>query len=118
MSTIVEGIVIGSVGGAFAGLAVYWSQYVHKKVVDSRERKRIRGWLQKNAAKEPDNQFHSTRMIASWCNLTEDRVRYLCSIDEDILLSTGHEKEMWSIHLREPPKRKSYYEDHDIEFSG
>ena len=42
-------------------------------------------------------QWRSTRTIASYCNVTEDRVRYICSIDERIGLSTGEKEDLWGI---------------------
>ena len=43
-------------------------------------------------------QWRSTRTIASYCNVTEDRVRYICSIDERIGLSTGEKEDLWGIN--------------------
>lgn len=42
-------------------------------------------------------QWRSTRTIASYCNVTEDRVRYICSIDKRICLSTGEKEDLWGI---------------------
>lgn len=41
--------------------------------------------------------WRSTRTIASYNNLTEDRVRYICSSDERIVLSTGEKEDRWGI---------------------
>jgi len=41
--------------------------------------------------------WRSTRAIASYNNLTEDRVRYICSSDERIVLSTGEKEDRWGI---------------------
>ena len=43
-----------------------------------------------------EHQYRSTRTIASHNNLTMDRVRFLCSHDERIHLSTGEEEDMWN----------------------
>ncbi len=72
---VLEGIIIGAVGGAFAGAAVYGIQYLHSKVVLWIESQRVYKWLSKNTTMEPGRNFRSTRAIASWNNLTEDRVR-------------------------------------------
>ena len=111
MPTISDGIIIGGAGGAIAGITVWIIQYVHTKVVEKNEKKRVYKWLLKNTSKELGNQFRSTRAIASWNNLTEDRVRYICSIDERIYLSTGSNEGLWSIHERTQP---SVYENRGI----
>ena len=43
-------------------------------------------------------KWRSTRTIASYNNLTEDRVRYICSSDERIVLSTGEKEDRWGIN--------------------
>ena len=42
-------------------------------------------------------QWRSTRTIASYCNVTEDRARDICSIDKRICLSTGEKEDLWGI---------------------
>jgi len=113
MTTVLDGIVIGGAGGAIAGLTVWLVQYVHDKVTQKIESNRIYEWLQANTSSEPDegDQFKSTRAIASWNNLTENRVRNICSIDERIFLSTGPKEDMWGIHERVP---RSVYEKRGI----
>lgn len=98
--TVTDGIVIGGAGGAIAGLTVYIVQYLHNKVTDSIESRRIFNWLKKNTSDEPGKKFRSTRAIASWNNLTEDRVRHLCSTHEGIFLSTGQREDLWSLYAR------------------
>ena len=96
-----DGIVIGGAGGAIAGIMVYVIQYAHQKIVDCLDSKRIRTWLGKNFPVEKGCKYRSTRAIASYNNLTEDRVRYLCSHDDKMHLSTGENEDLWSIHPRE-----------------
>lgn len=91
-SNIWEGIVIGASGGAIAGLTVYIVQYLHEKVRDAYEMRRVIAWLKENSI---GGKWRSTRAIASWTNLTEDRVRYLCSKSEEIKLSTGEKEGLW-----------------------
>jgi hypothetical protein len=100
MSTdsIVEGIIIGAVGGAAAGLTVPFVQYLHEKVVVCREKKRVYEWLHKNTEDSVGKRHRSTRTIASYTNLTEDRVRYICSIHQAIYLSTGEKPDFWGIY--------------------
>ncbi|HAW53380.1 MAG TPA: hypothetical protein DCX54_13805 [Flavobacteriales bacterium] len=101
MATINEGIVIGGAGGAIAGITVWLVQYLHGKTNDFVDGKRIYKWLQKHTSDEPGKQFRSTRAIASWNNITEDRAKYLCSINDKIFMSTGANEDMWGIHTRE-----------------
>ena len=56
---------------------------------------------------ENGEQFLSTRTIASWTNLTEDRVRYVCSIHHSIFLSTEGREDMWGF---EHTPRSAYEE--------
>ena len=111
MTTVLDGIVIGGAGGAIAGLTVWLVQYAHNKVTVIIESNRIYKWLKENTTDEPGEQFRSTRTIASWNNLTEDRVRHICSIDKRIFLSTGDKENMWGIYERVP---RSVYEKRGI----
>ena len=107
MATIIDGIVIGGAGGAIAGLTVWLIQYTRDKVAQRIESNRVYRWLKENTTDEPGQQFRSTQAIASWNNLTEDRVRYICSLDERIFLSTGEKEDMWGVYERIP---RSVYE--------
>ena len=106
-----NGIIIGATGGAIAGLTVWFVQYTHMKTIECREKKRVYEWLKANTDNKPGEQFRSTRAIASWSNLTEDRVRYICSIHEKIFLSTGEKEDMWGIFEHIP---RSVYEKRGI----
>ena len=108
MPTILDGIVIGGAGGAIAGLTVWLVQYAHEKVAKKIESNRVYKWLKENTTDEPGEQFRLTRAIASWNNLTEDRVRHVCSVDKRIFLSAGEKEDMWGIYGRSP---RSVYED-------
>lgn len=111
MTTVLDGIIIGGAGGAIAGITVWLVQYVHNKVTTIIENNRIYKWLKENTTDKPGEQFRSTRTIASWNNLTEDRVRYICSIDKRIFLSTGDKENMWGIYERVP---RSVYENRGL----
>lgn len=87
-----EGIVVGASGGAIAGLTVYGVQYLHEKIRDACEMRRVNNWLKENSI---GGKWRSTRAIASWTNLTEDRVQYLCSKSEEVKLSTGENEGLW-----------------------
>lgn len=99
------GIIIGGAGGAIAGLTVYVVQHAHQIVVDRRDARRIHRWLRENSPIEEGRRYRSTRAIASYNNLTEDRVRFLCSQSREIHLSTGEKEDLWSIHPRDAQHR-------------
>ncbi len=44
-------------------------------------------------------------MISSYCNVTQDRVRYLCSRDKRIYLSIDKKEAHWSIYIRSRNER-------------
>lgn len=92
-SNVWEGVVIGASGGSIAGVTVYVIQYLHQKLRDSLEMRRINKWLKENST---GGRWRSTRAIASWTNLPEDRVQYLCSKDKQIKLSTGENEGLWA----------------------
>lgn len=93
---IIDGIMIGGVGGAVAGLTVWGVQLAREKCIERKHKKRVYGWLKAHTNREGP-QFRSTRAIASHNDLTEDRIRYICSIDDRIHLSTGPEKDKWGL---------------------
>lgn len=100
-ASIWDGIAIGGAGGAIAGITVYIIQWAHQGFVDYRDTRRILQWLEENSPIGEGRKYRSTRAIASYDNLTEDRVRFLCSHSEKIHLSTGEKEDLWSIHPRE-----------------
>jgi hypothetical protein len=111
MTSITDGIVIGAAGGSIAGITVWLVQYIHDKVTQKVESSRVYSWLKKNTSNEPGDQFRSSRAIASWNNLTQERVRYICSVDKRIFLSTGEKDDMWGIYEHVP---RSIYEKRGI----
>jgi len=111
MVRVWDGIIIGGAGGSIAGLTVWIVKYAHTKSIEMLEKQRVYEWLKANTSNEPGEQFRSTRAIASWNNLTEDRVRYVCSIHNKIFLSTGEKEDMWGIYERTP---RSIYEKQGI----
>ena len=96
MPSVIDGIVIGGAGGAIAGITVWLVHYTHDKAVELIHKKRVYGWLLENSDKD---SYRTTRVIASHNNLTEDRVRYICSIDARTRRSTG-EEEVWRLRER------------------
>jgi hypothetical protein len=94
--TIRDGIIIGSLGGFFAGIAINVTNLLAEKYIECRDKKRIFNWLYEET-KNKSEKWRSTRAIQSYNNLTEDRVRYICSIHKKIALSTGKNEDMWGI---------------------
>lgn len=93
---IQTGIIIGAAGGAVAGLILWLVGRLNEYEIEYREKQRVYKWLDK--ATEPTGQkiWRKTRAIASYNNLTEDRVRYICSRHPKIVLSSKDE-EVWGI---------------------
>ena len=94
--TIWDGIIVGSAGGAIAGLAVWGINLLIEIINEKRHKKRIYDWLYK-VTKQKDEKWRTTRAISSYNNLTEDRVRYICSVHEKIVLSIGPQEDRWGI---------------------
>ena len=84
--TVWNGIIIGGVGGAIAGAVVWLINFLTEQITESRHKKRIYNYLY-DKTKKDSIKWRSNREIASYNNLTEDRVRYICSIHERIVLS-------------------------------
>ena len=93
-----DGIIIGGFGGAIAGISVWLTQLLQAWVMTRRDRRRVHNWLCEEAKKRGAKPFRSTRAIASWNNLTQDRVRYVCSVDKRIFPSTGDVEDMWGLN--------------------
>ena len=64
---------------------------------DALEKQRVYGWLQEVTISENAlMNWRSTRAIASYNNLTHDRVRDLCNYHDEIV-QHHTEKELWGI---------------------
>lgn len=100
MNEILNGIIVGGVGGAAAGIMLAVISWVSTKCLERADKTRIYNWLKAHTSDESGKQYRSTRAIASWTNLTEDRVRYICSIHNLIYLSTGEKEDMWGLSVR------------------
>lgn len=61
-----------------------------------REERRVYKWLDTVTSSADAKKWRATRAIASYTNLPEDRIRYLCSHHTKIVLSIK-DKEMWGI---------------------
>lgn len=96
--SILNGVIIGAVGGALAGLMVYGAEYLHDKAREAIEKRRVYNWMSSLIKENREGiRYLSTRSIASHNNLTEDRARYICSIHKNIYLSTGEKEDMWGV---------------------
>ena len=98
MNSIWDGVVIGGAGGAIAGVTVWLVQFLQTWWVKRRHKKRVYGWLRENTSDSDGDRFRSTRTLASWNDLTEDRIRHICSVHKKIYLSTGEQEDMWSLY--------------------
>ena len=98
---IVEGIVIGGVGGAFAGLAIWLLQLRRDKCTERKHKDKVYNWIYKRTEKHKgltvgspnDPRWISTLEIACYTNLTPDRVRYICYVHNKIRPKT--EEDLW-----------------------
>ncbi len=97
MADVWDGILVGGAGGAIAGLTVSLVSYAYSKTNEIKHKGRVYRWLKGESEKPVAKDYRSTRAIASNNDLTEDRVRYICSIHTKIYLSTGKEEDMWSL---------------------
>lgn len=91
-----SGIIIGAAGGAAAGLILWIIGRLNDYEIMWREQRRIYKWLNKVTLPFDAKNWRATRAIASFTNLPEERVRYLCSHHQKIVLSSK-EKEVWGI---------------------
>ncbi|CAD0006731.1 hypothetical protein [Flavobacterium salmonis] len=96
--TIIEGIIIGGVGGAIAGLVIWVAELIRQCILTSCHTSRVENWLKKHSTPE----WRSTRAIASHNNLTEDRIRFICSQSDKIKLNSidsNDSKELWKFKI-------------------
>jgi hypothetical protein len=96
---LINDIISTSFGGAAAGLALYGMQALFSWIGIKRDTCRVHKWFKSESAAGKET-YRSTRTIASFNNLTEDRVRFVCSYDERIHLSVGDEPDKWSLQGR------------------
>ena len=97
MNEVLQPIIIGGVGGSIAGITVWVVQHVHTKVVESIHKKRVYRWLDDNSGEGSQHTYRTTRAIASYNDLTLDRVCYICSSHPQVRLSTGDRDDRWEI---------------------
>lgn len=108
MMGICEGIAIGVAGGAGAGLIIWVIQLIKGIAEEKCHERRIHSWLSESTSTEPGRGYRSTRAIASWTNLTEDRVRYICSRSKKMYLFTGENQDMWTVVIDGFPRHDNF----------
>jgi len=106
-TSIIDGIVIGGAGGAIAGIAIWLLNVTQQAIRNFTHKRRVFLWMEENTKDETGKRFRSTKAIASWNNLTENRVKYICSTHKYIYQSTGKDGEMWGIYGRDEKSIKS-----------
>jgi len=99
-NSLFEGIIIGGSGGALAGISIMIIKRLGKQIGECQDKRRIYHWLIERKKLEPDFKYRNTRTIASWTNLTEERVRYICSSHKLIHLSVSEKEDLWTIFDR------------------
>lgn len=91
-----SGFIIGATGGGAAGLILWIVGRLNDYEIKWREERRVYKWLDTVTSSADAKKWRATRAIASYTNLPEDRIRYLCSHHTKIVLSIK-DKEMWGI---------------------
>lgn len=95
VNDIISTSVGGAAGGAVAGLVLYGVQQAHQVIRDALDTRRVLKWMKAEAGGLP---YRSTRAISSFNNLTEDRVRFICSHCTEIVMSRGPQEDMWTLN--------------------
>jgi len=96
-SEVLTGVTIGAIGGAIASIVFWIFEWLNKKFQENNDKQKIHKWLQENAKDVDEKRFRSTKVIASYSNLTHDRVTYICSVHPDICESTGNLDGKWGL---------------------
>lgn len=91
-----EGIITGAAGGASAGIILAILKTLYDMIQKKTQTSRVIRWLETVSKPEGAGPWRSTHAIASYTNLTEDRVRYICSESDRVVRSSG-EKETWGL---------------------
>ncbi len=90
--TLLEGMVIGGVGGTIAGLTIWLIQLLKDYVTKQADKKTVYNTLEKMTKTTIIKPlFVSTIDLVAYTNLTKDRVRYICFIHEKIIPKTEYD---------------------------
>ena len=95
--TIWQSILIGGTGGFFAGITIYLTKSLVNKIKESIDSRRVYKWLKMNTSSNPVDRWITTIRIASYNNLSVDRVRYLCSKHRKIQMNPTTTHDTWTI---------------------
>jgi hypothetical protein len=90
--SILGGVIIGAAGGSVAGIVLWIVGRLNEYEMEWRDSKRLYKWLEIVTRPNDSKPWRSTKAIASYNNLTEDRVRYICSYHPKINMSSGEKK--------------------------
>lgn len=95
--------------GVFGALLVVGVQKAGSTWSNRRDSDSIYRWLESESKVAGSADFRSTRAIASHTNLTEERVRIVCSAHPKIHLSTGTQPDLWTLKERvRDPQHQMY----------
>jgi len=102
--TLFEGMVIGGAGGTIAGLTIWFIKLLKDYVMKQVDKKTVMRYLIKitklhneHKVTKPSQYFVSTTDLAGGINLTQDRIRYICSIHEKIEPLVSLFNESWAL---------------------
>lgn len=84
--------------------------YIVKFIRKQFHKRKIYNYLQKNTADEIGEKFKSTNEISNSCNLSTDRVTYICEIHKKVKRSSKNKKK-WSIY---GPIEGSVYDERGV----
>lgn len=100
ISNVLEGIIIGGMGGAAACLALWGVQCLREKRKNKVDKETVYKCLKKRT-KEYNTHFHdgtgpgwffiSTIDLSICASLPPDRIRYICSVHENIIPMRKHD---------------------------
>lgn len=102
--SINQWIAIGAAGGASASLIFWIVQNLTGKIKEYYQRNRVCKWINETTVQnEKGIAYKTTKEISSANNITQDRARYLCSIDNRIHLSVDENiNERWCLKAYKP----------------
>lgn len=84
--------------GLFGAMGVYIIKAMNDYCILQKHKKRVYNWLKSNTEKGAVNrEWRKSSTIASYTDLTADRVRYICSIHDKIRASRKEENDMWGL---------------------
>lgn len=99
-TSMLNQIIIGATGGASASLIFWLITWLRERITLCREMTQVHSWLNEVTIDPTSTvNWRATHAIASYTNLPEDRIRFLCSYHKNIVRNS-EEKEVWGIKGR------------------